>query len=587
MTLQNILVSSATARNWNRLGIHSKNDIAVRLSKRANKRFSQKNIIPFEYINNQNNLQLIENLIEYIRNNNVNIKDAIYNIAINLLKKENMLSKNNLAENKYLQNILENQKTELDENIINFKIPIDEKDILGILYQNLLKEGDKNKIGSYYTPPHIVEIIENLKLSSDYKILDPCCGTGSFLMYFANKVENPNNIYGIDKDPIACFIAKINLILKYKDIEFNPNIFCTDFLSLNAVFHNIHSEIKNDFDIITTNPPWGSLLSSDYKCLFTNVQSNEAYSYFITKSKEFLNKNGICFFVLPISILNVAVHKDIREFILNNFNIKEIQFLGKAFNGVLTDVVSLLLTPKTNCSKVKIIKNNIEEIVEQNIFCKNINFNFTDANHIEYDLLKKIFSKPHNTLVNSIWGLGIVTGNNKKYISSNPVGKEKIYTGKEISTYFLKNSNKYIDYKRENFQQVANESIYRAKEKLVYKFISNKLVFAYDNGQNLMLNSANILIPQVENYSIKSALAFLNSKLFQYIYRKKFNEIKILKGNLLQLPFPVLTNSQEKEIMKIVDKILVSKNISLMKDIENIIFNIFNLNSKEILLIER
>ena len=251
------------------------------------------------------------------------------------------------------------------------------------------------------------------------------------------------------------------------------------------------------------------------------------------------------------------------------------EFLGKEFNGVLTDVVSLLLTKNTQNNKIKIIENNCEKIIDKNIFSKNVNFNFTNADNTEYQILEKIFSKSHSTLKNSVWGLGIVTG------------KEKIYTGKEISAYFLKDSDKYIDYKRENFQQVANDNIYRAKEKLVYKFISNKLVFAYDNEQKLMLNSANILIPQVNSHSIKSVLAFLNSNLFQYIYRKKFNEIKILKGNLLQLPFPILANSEEKEISEIANNLFQSKNMLLINDIENIILNIFDLTPKEISLIEQ
>ena len=97
----------------------------------------------------------------------------------------------------------------------------------------------------------------------------------------------------------------------------------------------------------------------------------------------------------------------------------------------------------------------------------------------------------------------------------------------------ISDSENYINYTRENFQQVAPENIYRAKEKLVYKFISKKLIFAYDNKQRLFLNSANILIPKLENYTIKDVMTFLNSTLFQYIYTKKFNELKVLKGNLM------------------------------------------------------
>ena len=180
-------------------------------------------------------------------------------------------------------------------------------------------------------------------------------------------------------------------------------------------------------------------------------------------------------------------------------------------------------------------------------------------------MLKKIYSHPHQTLDNSsIWAIGIVTGNNKKYISANKNLGEKIYSGKNILKNKISDSENYINYTRENFQQVAPENIYRAKEKLVYKFISKKLIFAYDNKQRLFLNSANILIPKLENYTIKDVMTFLNSTLFQYIYTKKFNELKVLKGNLMELPFPVFDKKKYKKLS------------------DNTIFRIFNLTDDEI-----
>ncbi len=102
------------------------------------------------------------------------------------------------------------------------------------------------------------------------------------------------------------------------------------------------------------------------------------------------------------------------------------------------------------------------------------------------------------SLQNSIWALGIVTGDNKRKIPPKcHDGMEKIYTGKEIQPYVLRPAQNYILYDRAKLQQVAKEEIYRAPEKLVYKFISNKLTFAYDDSASLFLNSANILIPDI------------------------------------------------------------------------------------------
>ena len=135
-------------------------------------------------------------------------------------------------------------------------------------------------------------------------------------------------------------------------------------------------------------------------------------------------------------------------------------------------------------------------------------------------------------------------------------------------------------------QQVANEEYYRAQEKLVYKFISDKLVFAYDNTKRLCLNSANILIPHIPNMHIKTVLAFLNSTMYQYLYATLFSEIKILKGNLMELPFPTLTKEQDIEITQIVDKILEGDNMQIPV-LNGIIFQLFNLANNQIQYIEQ
>ena len=127
---------------------------------------------------------------------------------------------------------------------------------------------------------------------------------------------------------------------------------------------------------------------------------------------------------------------------------------------------------------------------------------------------------------------------------------------------------------------MAKEEIYRAPEKLVYKFISKKLVFAYDNSASLFLNSANILIPNVPSMSIKTVMAFLNSSLFQFMYIKLFGEVKILKGNLIELPFPEISTTDNEKIAALVDEIL-SGNSKKQEEIENYIFSVYGLTDEQ------
>lgn len=543
-----VLVSKATKKNWKRLNVDS-TELQKRLSKRANKRFSKKTFIPIEYFSNSKNLEILEEILNYSKD----IKTTIYSLGINLLCANNLLN----SDNPYITEILnEFHKGEPDERLLKINLPSEEKDFLGIVYQSLLSEGTKNQKGSYYTPQKIINDID-FNPKSDMKFLDPCCGTGSFLLFAADKIKNPQNIFGCDLDNTACFIAKINLIIKYKNIKFRPNILNCDFL--------LADNIKDKFDIIGTNPPWGAVTNAKYKLKFPQIKSGETYSYFLYKAEKYLKNNGEMFFVLPESIMNVKLHADIREFILKTFEISKIIISGRAFSGVLSNTVTLSLIKKQNKNNNIIIKKDDKILnIKQKFYLNNINCNFSVLDNKDANIIEKIYSLPHKKLdENSIWAIGIVTGNNSKYISENSFGGEKIYSGKNITYEGISDTNKYINYQRKNFQQTAPDEIYRAKEKLVYKFISRKPVFAYDEKQRLFLNSANILIPKLKGYTIKEVMAFLNSELFEYIYLKKFNEIKILKGNLMELPFPKAFENTNK---------ITNENI----------FEIFNLTPDEI-----
>ena len=581
--MEDNFVSTATMTNWQRLNV-SESEVKFRLSKRANKRFSTKKIIPVEYFVNKKNVVFVETILDYVNVNNLSIRAVIYNIALNLLNRINKIDINNsnniFTNNTFLSEILNDFSQSVDDYLISIPIPLEEFDFLGVLYQSLLNEGVKNCKGSYYTPTYLLQdFMQNLNV--DTKFLDPCCGTGSFLLAAADKIDNPNYIYGVDSDEIACFIAKINLIIKYRDFEFKPNIYNTDFL-LNC------GDLENArFDVIATNPPWGAKTDGVYNEFYPEILSGESYSYFIVKSERLLKPNGCCFFLLPESILNVSVHKDVRKFILKKFHITSIKHSGRLFAGVLTNSVFLILNKEKLSDSIKIVSKNKTMFLHQDIYQNFDNYNFALISNDDAAIINRLYSVKYTTLNNSLWALGIVTGNNKKHIlSSCESGAEKIYTGKNISKYFLTQADKFIKYDRENFQQAAADNLYRTEEKLVYKFISKKLVFAYDNSSSLVLNSANVLIPQVKTHSIKTVLAFLNSEIFEYLYCKQFSDLKVLKSNLQQLPFPVLSVEQRESLESLVNSYLEDRNVLHLKEIDDMIYKIFKCTNQEIMYIK-
>lgn len=566
-------VSAATIRNWNKLNTNTEN----RLTSRANKCMSKKRFVPVEYFSDESNVKIIQNAIDILSKDEYDTVDIIYSIAIYLLNKKNILNK------KHVKKVLMDYSFNPIHQVNNIEWPDNERDLLGIVYQSLQFEGSKNKKGSYYTPATVAHnMIKDIDFSKGQKFLDPCCGSGSFLIMLDSAL--PSQIFGADNDPIAVFIAKINLLLKYPESEFIPNIECLDYLEEQSLF-NLNSKIYYEqFDYIVTNPPWGAVSYENND--IQQITSNESFSYFFVKAFYQLKEYGVIRFLLPESVLNVKTHKDLRQFILNNCRIDSFTIYDDKFTGVTTKYIDIACSKDKPSQKAKLYVNEkVSEIVTSDFYkTENLVFNFFDTEDTE--IIQKVKDIGKYNLSNSIWALGIVTGDNKKklfpYFEN---GLEAIYTGKEIMPYLLKDAKKYILYDRSQLQQVAKEEYYRAEEKLVYKFISNKLTFAYDNKQRLFLNSANILIPNIPGMSIKTVMAFLNSELYQFLYIKMFGEVKILKGNLMEMPFPEISSEQDSIISDMVEDVLSGND--RISDLQRKIYDIFNINDNEVEHIRR
>lgn len=192
---------------------------------------------------------------------------------------------------------------------LNYNFAAIDVDILGNMYENYLAyvqkrarlsggKSHKKEQGIYYTPKSIVDYIVQSTLGSiikdlpfkevkDLKIIDPACGSGSFLIsaisllndYYKKHIKDyksyspsekltlmKNNIYGVDIDEKATEIAKLSIYLKilslseqseivsYTDLlpELSSNIKVAD--SLMSDWNKLFPNIK--FDVIVMNPPY-------------------------------------------------------------------------------------------------------------------------------------------------------------------------------------------------------------------------------------------------------------------------------------------------------------------------------------------
>jgi type I restriction-modification system DNA methylase subunit len=573
-------VSNATWRNWGKLSVVSCDD---KLNSRANKTLSTRHIIPKEYFNDIENIELVSNLVEYIKSQNISIDCAINSLCLGYLIQHDIITSTFETTHIKIKNFIAELSADYKKELL-LDLPQNERDIIGIIYQYIMTDGEKNKKGSYYTPEHIIsKMLINLEINDKTTILDPCCGSGGFLLSYGN--ISPTNLFGCDIDNIAVKMAKTNLIVKYADIDFMPNIVCGDFL-LSGNDLLTQDLFNKKFDYIITNPPWGTKYNGSYN-MFPQISSKEISSYFIVKASEYLLPKGEMRLVLPEAIMNIQVHKDCRKFILDNLSIKNIITWGQCFSGVQSNVVSIYLKNEIDSQNDIMIETVKEKFyIPQNEFRNNNDYIFSISNTVEIELLKKIYRLPYNTLTSSIWALGIVSGDNKKKLSTNQSKKypTPILTGKEINAFTYSTPKHYFSFDRDNLQQVAKDEFYLASEKLLYKFISNKLVFAYDAKQQFVLNSANILIPQIDGMSVKTVLAFLNSKVMQFTYQKSFNQLKVIKSNLCKLPFPIITKKFDNLLSQLVADTINGNDKT--KEIDNELYKFYNLTDDEIRIIK-
>ncbi len=566
MTESNIFISKATQRNWDKL----KSDGTDRLKRRANKSRSQKIVTPEGYVMAGS----LPRFVEELRDTTYPIDALIYSLCAQYVEHNKVVEAN---RKRFFEEYAHYNK--VDVYVPRQILKNRQDDWIGFVYQSLTTEGSRILKGLYYTKPVIVnEMLSDIRILSGEQFLDPCCGSGIFLL----KVEHAEleQLYGIDNDPLAVMIAKANLMVKYNTSEVYPQIYQMDFL-----LHAASALGEMKFDYIVTNPPWGTEKGKLH--ISEVIQSKEKASLFFTEAFKFLNKNGIQHFLLPSSLMKIKVHGDFRRFVTHETRMETLKCYRERFKGVFTDFLSMKVSRKPVFGVQSYVVYGANNEVSRKEF-KPLDDDFCAIpmlNDRDEGIIGKVERLRHDDLSHSQWALGIITGNNAKVLKDRPhKGLEPIYTGKDIGKYSLKSATRFIKYNRADFQQCAKDEFYRAKEKLVYKFVSGHLCFAYDDKQRLFLNSANILIPKVDGMSIKTVLAFLNSALFNFLYTKRFNDLKILKGNLSTLPFPKIDDKMNKTLSALVDRVL-GGDVSAENEINALVFSLYEFNQEEIALI--
>ncbi len=509
-------ISTATLHNWTRTAIPNavKDKLYCiktiqefvstqnKLSKRANKKHNVKIEAPKELLKYLNNTSWVPVFLEYLNSN----KETVAQDIISLFEAR----LNNLIIENPLQDI----------------IPHNEFYAYSVAYQLVLSSGEKSKSGAYYTPKNIVEKMVSLHIKKNAKFLEPCCGVGFFCIEYIKKYkelfkEYPNGlIFANDLDKKVSRITYLNILSITNGEMKDFNVSSIDAFDIT----------EGGFDVVLTNPPYG------IKRKDKDMKTTEIFSHFINITlNRFLKTDGVMSLVLPSSVLAVEKHKEIRKILIDNFDILAVDFYGKSFDGVLSDIITLTVQKSHNEN------NQIMWIAETKknfpqIYLKNNNYilSFLDKSDefSQYEKIDTVFLK------DCVFALGIVTGNNEKFLRKEKQdGYKRIISGKEVYPGMIDYSAcKYILDEPSKYQQKPPMDLFN-KKKIVYKFISKRLVTAVDNTGSLTLNSSNFFLLSDIGVTEEYVSALLNSEAVNSIYMKmNGNPLKVLKKSLQTLP---------------------------------------------------
>jgi len=405
-------------------------------------------------------------------------------------------------------------------------------------YEQALSDSYRNKEGIYYTP---TTVVNDLLKTSDGVLkktfCDPCCGSGAFITRAIELGFQPENIYGFDTDPVAVELTKAQI---FKITGYNSkNIVLGDFLDIAS------SKDCPSFDYIYTNPPWGKKITKSkklyYSDLFNAGNSTDTCALFFYAGLKCLVNNGSMGFIVPEAFFNIAAFESARRRMVS---LKAERFIdyGKPFKGLYSKAYGFVLR-QTPSNKTDVVECSIDSTkITRDLASFAINPKCIINSYCEHEsasIIDYLYSLPHTTLAGKAsWGLGIVTGDNDRYVSeANLLNHIPVNIGSDIKKGSILDAKRFIPSDLSLYQQVSPLMFFKADCKLIYKFISSRLCFYCDQEQRFFLNSANMLIPNRDiGVSGEQLCDLLNSDVINWIFKNIFNTHKVLRSDLESLP---------------------------------------------------
>ncbi len=250
------------------------------------------------------------------------------------------------------------------------------KDLLG-WYETTLSPRERKTRGHFSTPPRLVEqILDACGYTADQdlshiRVLDPACGSGNFLTSAARRLSTfaqrtaytdasattliQRNIWGFDPDPIACFLAEMQLreVLVEQCQQFNaekPAILRTTRVQHEPCLAlHIHQTDglaipwgqSQNIDLFLANPPYLAAKNNDLSGYRSAQQRGQSDSYllFLNLALQIVRPNGWIGMVLPDPVLARANASRERQRLLAETTIHHLWHLADVFAAYVGAVV--------------------------------------------------------------------------------------------------------------------------------------------------------------------------------------------------------------------------------------------------------
>ena len=418
-----------------------------------------------------------------------------------------------------------------------------------------------------------------------------------------------NNLFGVDLNEESVEIAKLSLWLRTaqpnrKLNDLNNNIKCGNSLiddvaiagekafnwqtEFPKVFDpSLRGTKQTGFDVVIGNPPYlvvkggrwigGFEYDSDsinwikekYK---TAEQQINTYILFLELSKNISKKEtGIISQITPNTFFANEYSRKIRDFLIEDCNLIEINNTGLVFEDASVETAITIYSNSDYKGITKVITQNKEFKIDFNK-TKYLTDDRKYLIQVDSELLGIIIKLNNNSKLeeySKVWR-GLTTGNDKKYLSDIKLNEEykPLITGSEIQRYLIDENKKFVHYLPKELDRPRDERIFLLEEKLISKFVGNRLTFGFDNEKKYVVNTACSVELINDKCNIKFLLSILNSKLIDFYFQLIFSDSRttfpIMKsGNIESLPIKNISKETQQPFIEKANKML-----SLNKDLQ-------------------